>query len=85
LLLIDNMEYGAATRGNRERLGYIQGVACGVVAGVSSFVETASPRSGSIAMRFGVSVFIDCGGSHESINFSSILLLCLADQMSSKV
>jgi hypothetical protein len=50
-----------------------------------SFVEAASPRSGSTALRFGVSVFIECGGSHESIDFSSILLSCLADQMSSKV
>jgi hypothetical protein len=82
LLLIDNMEYRAAIRGNRERPSCIQGVACGAVGLYFSFVEAASPRSRSIE-GLGVSVFKECGGSHESINFSITFLWCLADEMSS--
>jgi hypothetical protein len=50
------MEYGAATGGNRERLGPIQGVACGGVEWFFSFVDAGSPRSGSIGTGLGVSV-----------------------------
>jgi hypothetical protein len=54
LLLIDNMEYGAATRGNRERPSCIQGVACGGVGFVFFIHRGSISRSGSIGTGLGV-------------------------------
>jgi len=76
LLLIDNMEYGGSYWG-QDLVAFeallVEGWGC-----FFPFVEAASPRWGSTAMRLGVSVFIECGGSHESFNFSSTLLWHLA-------